>query len=85
MRRVDWVTYRNKKSVVALVGKPPRGIPRVDVIALFWVDRERRGRLRRRNTIYMTPDETADHIRVLSTALSVVTRRKRYVFARTPR
>lgn len=82
MRRADWVRYVGGKQVEVLVGHPPRRIPAVDVIGLRLWNSRRRGD---HYTVYMTPDEAADHIRVFSIALSVVTRRKRGVFARRPR
>ena len=82
MRRADWVTYKNHKGIASYVGRPKKGIPAIDVIGL-----QLRNSRRKRDyfMVYMTPDEAADHIRVLSIALAKVTGQFREHFARHAR
>jgi hypothetical protein len=82
VRRADWVTYRNGKSITSWVGRPPKRIPAIDVIGL-----QLRNSRRRKDfyIVYMTPDEAADHIRVLSIALAKVAGPFRWAFARHAR
>lgn len=80
MKAVCRVEFLNRRRIVALLGRPPKGIPPIDVAALRFQTRRRPGR--RDMTVYLTLDEAAWVITVLSQAIKRALSPHRDRFAR---
>lgn len=83
MKTVARWEYKNLKTIAVMVGRPPKKIPSIDVIALCF--RARPNPSPRDTMIYMTPDEAAAAISMLGHALRNVTQGGRQHFARRAR